>query len=44
MSASQIVIEEEHGTYTGRPHPHNGYFAGDFWSDRRETDDRPGCR
>ena len=29
MSAFQIV-EEEQGTYTGRRHPHNGYFAGDF--------------
>jgi hypothetical protein len=34
MPASQIVIEEESGTYTGRRrHPHNGYYAGDFWSD-----------
>jgi hypothetical protein len=24
-------IEEESGTYTPRrPHPHNGYYAGDF--------------
>ncbi|MFC7495736.1 MULTISPECIES: hypothetical protein [unclassified Nocardioides] len=41
MSASQIVIEEESGTYSGRrPHPHNGYYAGDFWADRRIADDR----
>jgi hypothetical protein len=29
MTAS-IVIEEESGISTGRIHPHNGYFAGDF--------------
>ncbi len=29
MTASRI-IEEEHGTYTRTPHPHNGYYAGDF--------------
>ncbi len=29
MTASRIV-EEEHGTYTRTPHPHNGYYAGDF--------------
>jgi hypothetical protein len=41
MSASQIVIEEESGTYTGRrPHPHNGYYAGDFWTHWRVTGDR----
>ena len=28
MTASRIV-EEEHGTYTRTPHPHNGYYAGD---------------
>jgi len=33
MSVSQIVIEDESGTYTGRRHPHNGYHAGDFWTD-----------
>jgi hypothetical protein len=32
MAASRI-IEQESGTYTGRRHPHNGYYAGDF-SDR----------
>jgi hypothetical protein len=41
MSASQIIIEEETGTYTGRRHPHNGYYAGDFWTDSRVADDRP---
>ena len=29
MTAPRIV-EEEHGTYTRTPHPHNGYYAGDF--------------
>ena len=33
MAATRI-IEQESGTYTGRVHPHNGYYAGDF-SDRR---------
>lgn len=28
--ARALVIEEESGTYTGRRHPHNGYYAGDF--------------
>ena len=28
--ASSILIEEESGTTTGRRHPHNGYWAGDF--------------
>jgi hypothetical protein len=28
--AASIVIEEESGTYSGRVHPHNGYYAGDF--------------
>ena len=28
--AASIVIEEESGVYTGRVHPHNGYYAGDF--------------
>lgn len=28
--AASIVIEEERGTYTRSPHPHNGYYAGDF--------------
>ena len=45
MSASQIVIEEESGTYRGRPqHAHNGYYAGDFWTDWRTTDDRTEAR
>jgi hypothetical protein len=32
--AASILIEQESGTYTGRPHPHNGYYAGDFWGPR----------
>ena len=29
--ASTRIVEEERGTYRGRPtHPHNGYYAGDF--------------
>jgi hypothetical protein len=28
--ARALVIEEESGTYRGRMHPHNGYYAGDF--------------
>jgi hypothetical protein len=30
--AASITIEEESGTFTGRVHPHNGYYAGDFTS------------
>lgn len=25
-----LMIEEEHGTSSGRAHPHNGYHAGNF--------------
>jgi hypothetical protein len=28
--AASITIEEERGTYLRSPHPHNGYYAGDF--------------
>jgi hypothetical protein len=28
--ARSLVIEEEHGTFTGHRHTHNGYYAGDF--------------
>ena len=29
--AASMFIEEESGTCTARsPHPHNGYYAGDF--------------
>lgn len=33
MAASRIV-ELESGTWTGRRHSHNGYYAGDFWTPR----------
>jgi len=35
--AASIVIEEESGTFTGRVHPHNGYYAGDFGTQPREA-------
>jgi hypothetical protein len=44
MSAAQIIIEEETGTYTGRRHPHNGYYAGDFWTGSSAADDRTSPR
>lgn len=28
--AASLGIEEESGRFTGRTHPHNGYYAGDF--------------
>jgi hypothetical protein len=28
--AASLIIEEEAGRSTGRIHPHNGYYAGDF--------------
>jgi hypothetical protein len=31
------IIEAERGTYTGTPHHHNGYYAGDFTHTRRRT-------
>ena len=37
--AATRYIEEEHGTFTGVVHAHNGYYAGDF---RRRTARRPG--
>jgi len=30
MSITTTMSEYESGTYTGRVHPHNGYYAGDF--------------
>lgn len=35
--AASIAIEEEWGTHFRSPHPHNGYYAGDFRSSRRDT-------
>ena len=32
--AATIPVETESGTYSGRVHPHNGYYAGDFSSRR----------
>jgi hypothetical protein len=29
--ATTMVIEEERGTTSGYRHPHNGYYAGDFF-------------
>jgi hypothetical protein len=34
--AASPVIEEESGTYAGWVHPHNGYYAGDFWGPRND--------
>ncbi len=28
--AKSLIIEIETGTSSGRQHPHNGYYAGDF--------------
>jgi hypothetical protein len=35
--AASIWIEEESGTYSGRVHPHNGYYSTDFSALRHET-------
>lgn len=35
--AASIWVEEESGTYSGRVHPHNGYYATDFSSLRHEV-------
>ena len=45
MAATRIV-EEERGTYRGAPrHPHNGYWAGDFFTARtRPTRPAPSTR
>jgi hypothetical protein len=32
--AATIFVEVESGTCSGRVHPHNGYYAGDFSSQR----------
>jgi hypothetical protein len=36
--AASLIIEEESGTCRARSHPHNGYYAGDFWADTRDSD------
>jgi hypothetical protein len=28
--AASLRVEEESGVFSGRLHPHNGYYAGDF--------------
>jgi hypothetical protein len=28
--AASLIIEEEQGIFARTPHPHNGYYAGDF--------------
>jgi hypothetical protein len=33
--AASIPIEQESGMATGRVHSHNGYYAGEFTSDRQ---------
>ncbi len=34
--AASLFIEEDSGVYTARPrHPHNGYYAGDFFETSR---------
>ena len=38
MAASRM-IEFDTGTSTGWVHPHNGYYAGDFWSPRHDEHD-----
>ncbi len=35
--AASIFVEVESGTYSGRVHPHNGYYAGDFSTPRHES-------
>jgi hypothetical protein len=33
--AASIAVENESGIYSGRVHPHNGYYAGDFATPRQ---------
>jgi hypothetical protein len=40
--AASLVIEQEWGTSTGRVHPHNSYWAGDF-ADPRLDAPQGGC-
>ena len=35
--AASIWVEEESGTYSGRVHPHNGYYAAELGSPRHDT-------
>lgn len=36
--AASIPVEEERGTCSRSLHPHNGYWAGDFSADGRDTE------
>jgi hypothetical protein len=38
--AASLFFEEEAGTFTGRLHPHNGYYAGDFSGRRHDARNR----
>jgi hypothetical protein len=38
--AASLMVEEEIGTYTATPHPHNGYYAGDFSSRSADLSDK----
>ena len=42
--AASLIIEEESGTCRAWVHPHNGYYAGDFWTDWHAPDDRTESR
>lgn len=35
---SYPAVYEESGTSQGWVHPHNGYWAGDFWAGSRTSD------
>jgi hypothetical protein len=39
--AASLMVEEEIGTYTATPHPHNGYYAGDFSRSAHLSDKAP---
>jgi hypothetical protein len=39
--AASLFFEEEAGTFTGRLHPHNGYYAGDFSTAPRARGEAP---
>ena len=30
IMTTYLISEQESGTWSGRVHPHNGYYAGDF--------------
>lgn len=41
--AATIPVETESGIDSGRVHPHNGYYAGDFTSARSDSRSRGGA-